>query len=59
MSKILTNTLAQDFSFQGRGNKHKFQALKVWDLIQGIFLNKFIIFIFTLIMVLSKGMHFS
>lgn len=48
MSKILTNTLAQDFSFQDRGNKHKFQALKIWDVIQGMFLNKFIICVFKL-----------
>lgn len=45
MSKILTNILAQHFSFQGRGNKQKFQALKTWDLIQGVFLS-FIICVF-------------
>lgn len=46
MSKILTNTLAQHYSFQGRKNKKNFQALKTWDLIQGIFLSKFIICVF-------------
>ncbi|XP_011705512.1 PREDICTED: uncharacterized protein LOC105460708 [Wasmannia auropunctata] len=35
LSKIMTNTLAQTFSFQGRGNKCKFEALKIWDLVQG------------------------
>jgi hypothetical protein len=36
LSKIITNTLAQNFSFHGRGNKQKFEVLKVWDLVQGL-----------------------
>lgn len=29
LSKIITNILAQNFSFRGRGNKYKFEALKI------------------------------
>ncbi|XP_011859927.1 PREDICTED: uncharacterized protein LOC105557323 [Vollenhovia emeryi] len=41
LAKILTNTFAQNFSFQDRGNKNKFEALKIWDLIQGALLQSF------------------
>lgn len=46
LSKIITNTLAQNFSFQGRGNKQKFEALKIWDLIQGIYFYIHLFFVF-------------
>lgn len=38
LSKIMTNTLAQTYSFQGRGNKRKFEVLKTWELVQCMFL---------------------
>ncbi|XP_071576833.1 uncharacterized protein [Temnothorax nylanderi] len=41
LSKIMTNTLAQTYNFQGRGNKRKFEALKTWELVQCALLQSF------------------
>ncbi|XP_011859352.1 PREDICTED: uncharacterized protein LOC105556849 [Vollenhovia emeryi] len=35
LTKLVTNTLASKFSLQGHGNKKRFDALKLWDLVQG------------------------
>ncbi|XP_018392916.1 PREDICTED: uncharacterized protein PF11_0213-like [Cyphomyrmex costatus] len=41
LAKLVTNTLATKYSMQGHGNKKRFDALKLWDLVQGALLTQF------------------
>lgn len=35
MSHLMTNSLAQQFNFDGHGNKMAFKSTKLWELVQG------------------------
>ncbi|XP_071581231.1 uncharacterized protein [Temnothorax nylanderi] len=41
MSNLLSNSLAQEFNFDGHGTKLAFKSTKLWELVQGALVLKF------------------
>lgn len=35
MPNLMTNSLAQEFNFDGHGTKLSFKSTKLWELVQG------------------------
>ncbi|XP_071644419.1 uncharacterized protein [Temnothorax longispinosus] len=41
MSNLMSNSLAQEYNFDGHGTKLAFKSTKLWELVQGTLLLKF------------------